>query len=102
MSQNRNVNFDDGASPLDVARILAGLDPEPLRIERDELFFQAGLAAGARSLSSGERAGVRGLRYLRLWQATAAALLITCIGLSATTFRQSLQSAGTSQTVAMT
>ena len=72
-----------------MSRILAGLDPEPLRIERDELFFQAGMAA-ARSLSTGERAGVRGLNSLRLWQATAAALLVACIGLSTTAFRQGM------------
>jgi hypothetical protein len=90
MSQNRDVTFDDGAQPLDVARILAGLDPEPLRIERDELFFRAGFAAGSRSHSS-----------VRLWQATAAALLIACIGLSAAAFRQVIIPTSDSNTVAL-
>ena len=98
MSQNRDVNFDD-APNRSMSRILAGMDPEPLRIERDELFFQAGLAACcAHSLSSGERAGVRGLNSLRLWQATAAALLVACAGLSATTFRQGMISTTDSST----
>ena len=89
MSQNRDVNFDpdDGAQPLDVARILAGLDPEPLRIERDELFFQAGIAAASHAHSS-----------VRLWQLTAAALALLCVGLSAVAFHRD----GSPQTIAMT
>jgi hypothetical protein len=65
---NRDPNFE---------RMLRELTPERLEVSRDELFFQAGFAAGARN---------RTRRFL--WPAIAAALVIACGGLTAYSLRQ--------------
>jgi hypothetical protein len=73
MSKRPNLNFSAhmNALPPEVARAFAGLTPEPLEMDRDELFFQAGFAAGARG---------RTRRYAPM---VAAALLLVSCGLGA-------------------
>ncbi|HTQ38820.1 MAG TPA: hypothetical protein VMJ32_07315 [Pirellulales bacterium] len=63
--------------PPETARILGQLQPEPLEINRDELFFQTGLAMGTRRHASPH-----------IWPAVAAALLLVSIGLSMVVVRQ--------------
>jgi len=75
MSENREVNVpfnDHNDLPPDVSRILGGLNPQPLEVNRDELFFQAGFAAG--------RSG-RASRYF--WPLAVAAMVMACVGLGA-------------------
>jgi hypothetical protein len=65
---NRDPNFE---------RMLREITPERLEVSRDELFFQAGFAAGARNRS----------RRL-IWPAIAAGLLVACGGLAAGLLRE--------------
>src|SRR5262249_16380114 len=72
MSESENLNFDlPSRKDLDDSlRMLHDLVPQPLDADRDELFFQAGFAAGRNH----RRAGY-------FWPSTAAALLLVCAGL---------------------
>ena len=74
MSEPENMNFDPDLPnrPVNVERILSELEPQPLAISRDELFFQAGFAAGSR------RHTVR-----LFWPSAVAALLLISCGLGA-------------------
>jgi len=72
MSEAAGLNRDP-----DFERMLRELAPERLEVSRDELFFQAGYAAGARN---------RSRRFI--WPAIAAALVIACGGLTAYSLRQ--------------
>ena len=67
-----------GNSPSDVEKILQGCALESLQFNRDDLFFQAGIAAGRRS---------GGLRFF--WPSAAAALLLVSIGLGVALHNQS-------------
>jgi hypothetical protein len=66
-------------SPTDVESLLRSLSPESLSVNRDELFFQAGYAAGAKT---------KGARLF--WPSAAAALLVFCIGLGVAVQRQTV------------
>jgi hypothetical protein len=74
MSESENLNFDSPSSehPDDGLQILSDLQPQPLEVNRDELLFQAGFAAGKNH---------RGTRYF--WPSAVAALLLVCVGLGA-------------------
>jgi hypothetical protein len=65
------------SAPNDLESLLRSLSPESLSVNRDELFFQAGYAAGAKT---------KGARLF--WPSAAAALLVTCIGLGFAVQRQ--------------
>jgi hypothetical protein len=80
MSENTPMNSSD-ALQSGGARTLARLELEPLTVNRDELFFQAGYAAGL---------GARSLP--RFWLSTAAALLLICLGLAAALIEHSASS----------
>src|SRR5262245_36155602 len=71
MSENISLNSADGVPP-NVERILSKLEADPLALDRDELFFQAGYAVGLRN---------RTTRFL--WPSAAAALLLVSVGLIA-------------------
>ncbi len=89
MSESENLNFDlpSGKHSGDAEQVLNDLLPQPLEINRDDLFFQAGFAAGItqvgakNSLSPWERAGVRVPGVF--WPSAVAALLLVCVGLGA-------------------
>src|SRR5262245_19190496 len=84
MSENILMSSGGGLPP-DLEQTLSKLEPEAVRVNRDELFFQAGYAAGrACSLSPGER-GPR--RYF--WPSAAAAMLLISFGLAAALIQQS-------------
>jgi hypothetical protein len=72
MSESENLNFDADLPnrPVDVERILSELEPQPLSINRDELLFQAGIAAGSRRRTAG-----------LFWPSAVAALLLISCGL---------------------
>ena len=72
MSEAADLNHDP-----EFERMLRELAPERLEVSRDELFFQAGYAAGARN---------RSRRFI--WPAIAAALVIACGGLAAYSLQQ--------------
>jgi hypothetical protein len=72
MSEAADLNRDP-----DFERMLRELTPERLEVSRDELFFQAGYAAGARNRT-----------HHFIWPAIAAALLIGCGGLAAYSLQQ--------------
>ncbi len=72
MSEAANLNSDPNFE-----RMLRELEPQRLEIPRDELFFQAGYAAGAKN---------RSRRFF--WPAIAAALLIACGGTAAFSLHQ--------------
>ena len=72
MSEAAGLNRDP-----EFERMLRELAPERLEVSRDELFYQAGFAAGAQN---------RSRRFL--WPAIAAALVIACGGLAAYSLRQ--------------
>jgi hypothetical protein len=74
MSESENLNFDphSNGGTQNAEQILRELQLQPLEINRDELFFQAGFAAGRRG---------RAVRYF--WPSTVAALLLVCVGLGA-------------------
>jgi len=80
MSENTSLNSADGVPP-NVQRILSKLEAEPLAVDRDELFFQAGYAAGSCN---------RTARFL--WPSAAAALLLVSISLAAALAHQIVQS----------
>jgi hypothetical protein len=63
----------------DLETLLRSLSPEPLSTNRDELFFRAGYAAGAKT---------RGARLF--WPSAAAALLVVSIGLGIAMQRQTV------------
>jgi hypothetical protein len=66
-------------SSTDLESLLRSLSPESLSVNRDELFFQAGYAAGAKT---------KGVRVF--WPSVAAALLVTCMGLGVAVQRQTV------------
>jgi hypothetical protein len=74
MSQDREMNSpgEFGEFPNNVESLLRQAAPEDLTVDRDELFFRAGFAAGSTP---------QGARYV--WPAVAASLLVVCAGLSA-------------------
>ena len=74
MSEPEHVNFDSpsGGFPDDGLRPLHDLLPTPLVVDRDELFFQAGFAAGRNRRRTGY-----------FWPSAVAALLLICAGLGA-------------------
>jgi hypothetical protein len=80
MSEDIQMNSPDGL-PRIAERALARLEPEPLAVSRDDLFFQAGYAAGSRK---------RTIRFL--WPSAAAALLLVSIGLAAALAHQIIRS----------
>jgi hypothetical protein len=71
MSENVSLTSADGVPP-NIQRILAKLEAEPLAVNRDELFFQAGYASGWSSRTS---------RFF--WPSAGAALLFVSVGLAA-------------------
>jgi len=71
MSENSSLNSADGAPP-NTQQTLSKLEPEPLAVNRDELFFQAGYAAGSSNQTT---------RFF--WPSAAAALLILSISMAA-------------------
>jgi hypothetical protein len=70
MSKNQNMNFSD-EPPTDIEQLLRNMQPEPLEVDRDTLFFAAGFAAGSRR---------NAVRFV--WPSVAAALLLACTGLA--------------------
>jgi hypothetical protein len=72
MSEAANLNPDPN-----LERMLRELEPQRLEVSRDELFFQAGYAAGAKN---------RSRRFF--WPAIAAALLIAFGGTAVFALRQ--------------
>jgi hypothetical protein len=72
MSEAANLNSDPNFE-----RMLRELEPQRLEVSRDELFFQAGFAAGVKN---------RSRRFF--WPAIAAALLVACGGMAAFGLRQ--------------
>jgi hypothetical protein len=80
MPENTSLNSADGVPP-DVERILSKLEAEPLAVNRDELFFQAGHAAGSCNRTS---------RFL--WPSAAAALLLVSVSLAAALAHQIIRS----------
>src|SRR6478672_11334251 len=80
MSENTSLNSADGVPP-NIQRILSKLEAEPLAVDRDELFFQAGYAAGSCN---------RTARFL--WPSAAAALLLVSISLAAVLAHQIIRS----------
>ncbi|HZZ29451.1 MAG TPA: hypothetical protein VFE46_15745 [Pirellulales bacterium] len=66
------MQFSPDHLPPEVARMMDQLHPEPLQINRDELFFQAGRAAAS------SRHTTR-----HVWPAAAAALFVIGVGLCA-------------------
>jgi len=74
MSENTPMSSDDCVPP----QSLAQLEPEGLATNRDELFFQAGYAAGSRHRSA-----------QFFWPAAAASLLFVSLGLAAALAHQS-------------
>lgn len=74
MSEPEKLNFDDsaGGRSIDPEQILlCNLQPQALEVNRDELFFQAGFAAGISHRS----------RFRLFWPSATAALLLVSIGL---------------------
>jgi len=82
MSENTSLNFADGVPP-NVQRSLAKLEAEPLAVDRDDLFFQAGYLAGFGARS-----------HPRFWLSTAAALLLICLGLATALIEQTTSGRG--------
>jgi hypothetical protein len=80
MSENVSLSSADGVPP-NIQRILSKLEAEPLSVNRDELFFQAGYAAGSSSRTS---------RFF--WPSAAAALLLVSAGLAAVLAHQIIRS----------
>ena len=76
MSETRDLN-STGSAPTDPEQLLKNLTPQPLELNRDDLFFRAGYDAGARHS-----------RLSLAWPSTAAALLMVSIGLSAALVHQ--------------
>jgi hypothetical protein len=66
-------------TPTDIESLLRSLSPESLSVNRDELFFQSGYAAGAKT---------KGTRLF--WPSAAASLLVVCIGLGVAVQRQTV------------
>jgi len=85
MSENTSLNSADGVPPS-IQRVLSKLEAEPLAVNRDELFFQAGFAAGSRK---------RTARFF--WPSAAAALLLMCAGLVAALLSQGNRTASTAK-----
>ena len=56
-----------------VEHMLAGLAPAPARIDRDQLMFEAGRAAGAKATKA---------RGLRLWKGICGGLVLACAGMA--------------------
>ena len=79
MSEPENLNFDAGSAGggQNTERLFGELQLEPLEVNRDELFFQAGVAVGARKHSRH--------RFLLI---ANAALIFLCVGLGALLIRQ--------------
>lgn len=84
MSETRDLN-SSGDSAADPERWLRDLMPQPLEVNRDDLFFRAGFAAGARSRS-----------VSLAWPSAAAALLLVCLGLGTALVRQNIHSSSAS------
>ena len=80
MSENVSLTSADGVPP-NIQRILSKLEAEPLAVNRDELFFQAGYASGSSSRTS---------RFF--WPSAAAALLLVSVGLAAVLAHQMIRS----------
>ena len=80
MSENVSLTSADGVPP-NIQRILSKLEAEPLAVNRDELFFQAGYAAGSSNQTS---------RFF--WPSAAAALLLVSVGLAAVLAHQVIRS----------
>src|SRR5262249_1187140 len=76
MSEDISLTSADGVPP-NIQRTLSKLEAEPLAVNRDQLFFQAGYAAGSRRRSP---------QYL--WPSAVAALLLMCVGLAAALVHQ--------------
>ena len=84
MSEARDLN--DSSSPdsggSEMEQLLRSLVPRPLSIDRDVLFFQAGIAAAGRKGGHGRVARI-------VWPAIAATLLVACGGLVVALQRES-------------
>jgi hypothetical protein len=79
MSKKRNLRSPDGFGefPQNVESLLRSAAPEDLAVDRDAIFFQAGLNAAAKRRAS---------RFV--WPAIAATLVFICAGLSSALFRE--------------